>query len=141
MAATYGSSAEPRREPSGWAIGWMAFAATMMVMQGTWWVIAGLVTLFNDQFFVSTPEYIFRFDLTTWGWTHLLLGVLILAAGLALFSGAVWARVVGIVMAVLAMLVAFAWLPWYPLWAVLFIAISFAVVWSLTVHGRDVADL
>jgi hypothetical protein len=139
MATTYGAREARPRQPSGWAVGWTVFAATMMVIQGMWWMIAGLVGLFNDEFFAVTPEYILRFDLTTWGWIHLLLGILILAAGFALFSGAVWARVVGTIMAVLAMLIAFAWLPWYPLWGVLLIATSVAVVWSLTAHGRDIS--
>jgi hypothetical protein len=138
MAGTYGSPGVTQREPSGWAIGWTVFAATMMLIQGVWWVMAGLVALFNDEFFVVTPEYVFQFDATTWGWIHLVVGVLILAAGVALYSGAVWARTVGVIMAVIAMVAAFAWLPWYPLWAVLLIVISIGVVWALTAHGRDI---
>lgn len=74
------------------------------------------------------------------GLVHLLVGLGILAAGLSLFSGAVWARTVGVIMAVIAMIVAFAWLPWYPVFAILLIAVSAAVVWALTVHGLDMAD-
>lgn len=138
MVATRGAPDVTRREPSGWAIGWTVFAGTMMVIQGFWWVMAGLIALFDDEFFVVTPDYLFRFDATSWGWVHLVIGALILAAGSALFSGAVWARAVGVVMAGLATVVAFAWLPWYPLWAILFIAISIAVIWALTAHGRDI---
>ena len=141
MAGTYGSPGVRRTEPSGWAVGWTVFAATMMLIQGVWWVMAGLVALFNDDFFVVTPEYVFQFDVTTWGWIHLVVGVLILAAGVALYSGAVWARTVGVIMAVIAMVAAFAWLPWYPLWAVLLIVISVGVVWALTAHGRDVTNI
>jgi hypothetical protein len=141
MAGTYGSPGVRQAEPSGWAIGWTVFAATMMLIQGVWWVMAGLVALFNDEFFVVTPEYVFQFDATTWGWIHLVVGVLILAAGVALYSGAVWARTVGVIMAVIAMVAAFAWLPWYPLWAVLLIVISVGVIWALTAHGRDVTSV
>lgn len=123
-------------EPSGWAIGWTVFAAILMTVQGGWWIMAGLVALFNDTFYVTTEDYIFRFDVTTWGWIHLLVGIVVLAAGLALFAGATWARVVGVLIAGLAMLVAFAWLPWYPLWALLFITASIGVIWALTAHGE-----
>jgi hypothetical protein len=127
-------------DPSGWAIGWTAFAGIMMVMGGVWWIISGIVAIANDTFFVVGEEYIFQFSVTTWGWIHLLLGIVILLAGFYLFSGAVWARTVGVIIAVLWALVAFAWMPWYPVWAIVFLAVSIFVIWALTVHGRDVAD-
>ena len=127
-----------QRQPSGVAVGWTAFAGIIMIMTGIWWVIAGLVALVNDDFFVATRNYVFKFDATTWGWIHLIFGILVLLAGFALFSAAVWARTVGVIMALLATLVGFAWLPWYPVWAVLIIFASISVVWALTAHGRDV---
>ena len=116
------------------------FAAFMMLMMGVWWAIAGLVALIDDTFYVVTPEYIFQFDVTTWGWIHLILGIVILLAAFGLFSGAVWARTVGVILAFLATLVAFAWLPWYPFWAILFIIAGVGVIWALTVHGRDITE-
>jgi hypothetical protein len=138
MAQTYSPSSRGT-EPSGWAIGWTVFAGVMMLIQGFWWVLAGLVALVNDEFYVVGNEYVFQFDATTWGWIHLLLGIVIILAGLGLFTGAVWARTVGVILAAVAMLVAFAWLPWYPIWAVLLIIVSGAVIWALTAHGRDIA--
>lgn len=138
MAQTYNRTQVPATERSGWAMGWAAFAAFMMLMQGMWWLIAGLVAILDDDFYVVGREYIFQFDATTWGWIHFLVGVLVLAAGAGLFTGSVWARSVGVVMASVAMLVAFAWLPWYPVWALLLIAVSVAVIWALTAHGRDI---
>jgi hypothetical protein len=128
-------------EPSGWAIGWTAFAGIMMVMGGIWWAIVGIVALANDTFYVVGPEYIFQFDVSTWGWIHLILGIVAGLAGVFVFKGTVWARTVGVIIAVLWALLAFAWLPWYPLWAILLIAVSFFVIWALTVHGRDVAEV
>lgn len=139
MAQTYSRTQPTSTDPSGWAIGWTAFAAMMMTIQGLWWLIAGMIAIFNDSFYVAGERYIFQFDVTTWGWIHLVLGVVIAVAGLGLFTGAVWARTIGVVMAVIAMLIAFAWLPWYPIFAILLIAVSAAVVWALTVHGRDMA--
>jgi hypothetical protein len=128
------------KEVSGWAIGWTAFAGIMMVMGGIWWIMAGIVALANDTFYVVGQEYIFQFDVTTWGWIHLLLGIVVLLAGFYLFTGAVWARTVGVIVAVLMALIAFAWLPWYPLWAIIFVAISVFIIWALTVHGSDIAE-
>ncbi len=98
--------------PSGWAMGLTAFAGLMMLMLGGWWVIAGLVAIVNDDFFVVTQDWIFQFSTTSWGWIHLSLGVVVLFAGVGVFSGAVWARTVGVILAVISGLVAFAWLPW-----------------------------
>jgi len=128
------------REPSGWAIGWTAFAGIMMVLMGGWWIITGLVAIINEEFFVVGEEYIFQFDVTTWGWIHLILGIIILISGFGLFTANVWARTVGVIIAVIAALVGFAWLPWYPIWAIIFIAVSVAIIWALTAHGHDITE-
>lgn len=128
------------REVSSWAVGWTAFAGIMMVISGIWWIISGLVAIASDTFYVVGEEYIFQFDATTWGWIHLLVGILVLVAGFYLFTGAIWARTIGVIIAVLMALIAFAWLPWYPIWAILFIAVSVFVIWALTVHGHDIAE-
>ncbi len=125
--------------PSGWAVGLTALAGILMTMLGGWWFIAGLVGIVNDDFFVVTQDWIFKFSTTSWGWTHLILGIVVLLAGIGVFSGAVWARTVGVILAVISGLVAFAWLPWYPVWAILFVTLSVFTVWALTAHGRDIA--
>jgi hypothetical protein len=128
-------SAEHRSEA---AVGWTWFAAIMMMLLGAFWVIAGLVAILEDEFFVATPNYLFKLDVTAWGWIHLLLGVIVELAGFALLMGRVWARTIGVILAGVSALVGFAWLPWYPIWGVIFITIAVFVIWALTVHGRDV---
>ena len=127
------------RAPSGWAVGWTTFAAVMMIVIGTFHAIAGLVALVDDEFYVVLPEYIFQFDTTTWGWIHLLVGIAVLVSGFYLFTGAVLARTVGVIMAVVSAIAGFAWLPWYPVWGIVIIAIAVSVIWALTAHGRDIA--
>jgi len=126
-----------QRQPSGWAIGWTFFAAFIMMMVGVWHAIAGLAAIVNDEFLVLTQEYIFKFDASTWGWIHLILGIVIVFAGFGLFTGAVWARTVGVIMAMVSGIAAFAWLPYQPFWAFLMIFASISVIWALTTHGRD----
>ena len=125
-------------EASGAAVSLTALAGILMFLLGGWWIIAGFVAIVNDDFFVVTQEWIFEFSTTSWGWTHLILGIVVLLASFCLFTGAVWARTVGVILAVISGLVAFAWLPYYPVWAILFVTMSVLTVWALTVHGRDI---
>ena len=126
------------QEPNAAAVGWTVFAAWVLILVGTWDAIAGLVAIVNDEFYVATPEYIFQFDATTWGWIKLIWGVIVVLAGIGLFSGAIWARTVGVIVAVLSAIVNFAWLPWYPIWGIIIISVDVAVIWALTAHGRDI---
>jgi vacuolar-type H+-ATPase subunit I/STV1 len=132
------AGASTTRATSGWAVGWIYFAAAMMIMIGVFHVIAGLVAIFDDEFYVATREYVFQFDATQWGWIHLVLGVIVLLAGGYLLTGSVLARTVGVLMALLSAVVGFAWLPYFPVWGVVIIAIAISVIWALTAHGRDV---
>lgn len=129
-----------QREVSGWAIGWTAFAGVMMIMLGFFHGIAGLVGILEDELYVLAGDYVFQLDATTWGWIHLVLGVLVLIAGFYVFNGAVWARTIGVILAVLSALANFAWLPWYPLWSILMITATVFVIWALTAHGRDITE-
>ena len=126
-----------QREPSGWAIGWITFAAFMMILIGAFHVIAGLVAIIDDNFYVVGRQYVFQFDRTTWGWIHLLLGIVVFLAGIGLFSGAIWARTVGVILALTRAIAAFAWLPYYPIWGIIILTLAVAVMWALTAHGRD----
>lgn len=121
------------------AYGGVVFAAMLMILAGTFQAVQGLVALVNDDFYVTGEEYIFRFDLTTWGWVHLVLGVIVGLAGAALLRGAAWARTMAVVLAGLSILANFLWLPHYPVWSLTVIAFDVFVIWALVVHGRDVA--
>ncbi|WP_432936998.1 DUF7144 family membrane protein [Kribbella sp. CA-253562] len=137
-AASHYDAAGEQHEVSSWAVGFILFAGVMMIMAGTFQVFAGLVALFENEFFVATRNYVFQFDATAWGWIHLLGGVVVAAAGLAVIAGQTWARVVGIVLAGLSALANFAFIPYYPFWALTVIAIDIFVIWALAAHGRDV---
>jgi hypothetical protein len=125
---------------SSWAVGWAGFAGVMLILVGVLDVIQGLVALFNDEFFVITQEWVFKFDVTTWGWIQLILGVILIASGAGIFSGNVAARIVGVFAAGVAAIANFAWLPYYPVWSIIVIAVCISVIWALTAHGRDIAS-
>ena len=120
------------REVSGWAVGGLTFAATMMMLIGSFQVIAGLAAIFDDSFFVVTRNYTFDLDVTAWGWIHLLLGILLIFAGWALFSGKVWAAMLAVVLAVLSAIENFFFIPYYPFWSILIIALNVWVIWAVT---------
>jgi hypothetical protein len=114
-----------------WATGGLVFAAAAMLMLGIWQILMGIAAIIEDEFFIVTPNYTYDIDTTVWGWTHLGVGVLLVLAGLALFSGATWARVVGIVVAALSAIANFLFLPYYPLWSLAIIALAVFVIWAL----------
>jgi hypothetical protein len=128
------------QDQSSVGAGWIMFAGVVMVIVGVFQAIAGLAGIIEDEFYVLGREYIFEFDATVWGWIHLIIGLVVLLAGFGVFSGNVLARTVGVIMAGLSMVAAFLWLPWYPVWAIVIIAIDIAVIWALTVHGRALAN-
>ena len=125
-------------ERSSGAVGWTMFAGVMMILIGAFHAIAGLAGILEDEFYAVTPNYVLEFDATTWGWVHLIGGAIVLFAGFSLFKGAVWARTVGVIIAAVSALVSFAWIPLYPVWSIIVIAIDVAVIWALTTHGRDI---
>jgi hypothetical protein len=140
-----GVGAEKVQEPTwggteqvtGW-IGWIGFAAVIMMMMGTFHAIQGLIALFQDEYYlVSDTGLIVQVDYTAWGWIHLGLGVLVVGAGFALLAGQMWARVVAVALAFISALVNIAFLAAYPLWSLSMIALDVLVIWAVTVHGDE----
>lgn len=125
-------------KPSAWASGLILFAGVMMALAGSFQALAGLVAIFQDEFYVATPNYLMQFDTTTWGWIQLLLGIVVLGAGFAVMSGQTWGRVVGIILAAVSALANFAFIPYYPFWSMTIIALDVFIIWALAVHGREV---
>jgi len=118
---------------NAWASGLMIFASAAMLTAGVFQILQGIAALAEDEFFVRGVDYTYMFDLTTWGWIHLLIGLVLVAVGAFLFIGMTWARWAGIAVAVLCMIVNFMWLPYYPIWALVLIALNGAVIWALAV--------
>ena len=140
-AATSATTATPTthgrtRHQSGW-VGWVYFGGAMMILLGTFNLIEGLVALFNDQYYVATQQGLLVFDITGWGWVHLIIGVVAIGVGIGVFTGAMWARICGVIVCGINAIAQLAFLSAYPVWAVVVIALDVLVIWALIVHGDE----
>ena len=106
-------------------------AGVLLIVGGGFQVIEALAAIVKDEYLVVTPNYIYTFDLTAWGWIHLLIGLALVAIGICLLLGQGWAQVAGIVVAAISALINFTWLPYSPLWAILVIAVDLLIIWAL----------
>ena len=124
-------------DPTGW-VGWIMFAAVMMLMLGMFHAIAGLVALFQDSYYlVGKNDLVVHVNYTTWGWVHLIGGIVIVLAGIGLLAGQMWARIVGVALAVISAVINMAFFAAYPWWSALMITFDILVIWALTAHGAE----
>jgi hypothetical protein len=116
---------------SGAAIAGTGLAAVLLILNGILGIMQGIAAIAKDQVYAVFGKYVYKFNLETWGWIHLVLGVLVLLVGFALFTGSVAARSVGIVLTVLTVVANFLYLPYQPVWSTIMIALGVFVIWSL----------
>ncbi|MEV7796907.1 hypothetical protein [Streptomyces sp. NPDC087512] len=122
---------------SAWASGGVVFAGVLMLVEGVFGVFNGIAAIAADDVYASVGDYVFKFSLTSWGWIHLVLGVLVFLTGLGILRGAAWARGLGVGLVALAVVLQFMWLPYHPLWAIISIGVGVFIIWSLcTDRGR-----
>lgn len=124
---------------SPWAHGIAVFAGVVMIVGGAFQALEGLAGIVRDKWLVVLPTYIYAFDLTAWGVIHLLVGLALLVIGVFLLKGATWARVAGMIAAVVSAILNFVWLPFSPWWALLVIAVDFLIIWALASYLRQPA--
>jgi hypothetical protein len=120
----------------GLATGMVLFAGIVMIVSGVFQALAGITAIFQGSFYAVTPKYVYELDVSTWGWIHLVLGVVVLLAGFGVMSGNLLARIVGIVLAVLSAFANFMFIPHYPIWSLLIIGLDVLVIWALAVSGQ-----
>jgi len=130
------ANADPERryeqEPSGWASAGIGFAAVMLLMIGIFQVVIGLAAIIEDDLFVVGRAYAFDLDVSAWGWLNLIIGTLLVITGFGLFGRQAWAGITAIMLATLSAIANFFFIPYYPFWAILVIALNVWVIWSLT---------
>ncbi|MET9890892.1 hypothetical protein ABZZ47_11845 [Streptomyces sp. NPDC006465] len=120
--------------------GLMIFASVMLFVSGVLDILRGVMAIAEDDVFVTSPNYVFKFDLTSWGWIHLALGAVAVVVSLGLFTAATWARVIGVGIAALLIIVNFLSIPYYPVWSLTLIALYGFVIWALCVARPDSGD-
>ncbi len=130
-------STDTYQEGSAWS-GWVIFAAIVMFTIGAIDIIQGLAALLKDETFLVTDSgLLVTTDFTTWGWTLLIWGIVLILAGAALFSGKEWGRWFAIVALVINLIGQIAWFPAYPLWSLLAIGLGITVLYALTAGWKS----
>jgi hypothetical protein len=124
-------------EPTGW-VGWVFFGGVLLILSGCFHAMSGLVALFKDDYYVVRPSgLVLEANYTAWGWGHLLIGLLLFAAGCGVMAGQLWARTVGVVLAVLSSIANMVFMAAYPVWSIIVITVDVIVIYALIVHGRE----
>jgi hypothetical protein len=126
----------PRSAASTHAPNRAVFAGVLLMIAGVLNILQGITAIADDDVYRRVGNYTFKFDVTPWGWIHLVLGVLVALVGWAAYSGATWAKITGVVVVALAIVGNFMWLPYQTGWALILIAIDVLALWSL-LGGND----
>lgn len=132
-AGPTGAHAAPDEQPvkQAFAGGAAIAAAALLLTAGFITLFQGISAVAEDEVFVAGPQYTYELDLSSWGWVHIVFGILLILTALALMTGATWARIVAIGLAALSIVVNFLWLPYYPLWSILIIALDIVIIWAV----------
>ncbi|WP_374777722.1 hypothetical protein OG756_37925 [Streptomyces sp. NBC_01310] len=107
------------------------FAAVLLLVTGCLAIFQGIAAIANDDVYARIGNYVFEFDLTAWGWIHLVLGAIVVLTGVGLLAGSNAARGAGIALASISVIVNFIWLPYQPWWSIIIIAIDVFIIWAL----------
>ncbi|MFJ8086242.1 hypothetical protein ACIQ6Y_37455 [Streptomyces sp. NPDC096205] len=125
---------------SPWATGGATFAGVLLLLNGILAIFQGISAIAEDDVYAHIDDYVYKINLTGWGWILLILGVIAALAGVGILSGATWARAVGILLASLSLLAQFLFLPYAPVWSVITMAIDVFVIWSLATYRPAAAS-
>jgi hypothetical protein len=137
MSDNYGSAYE--RPVTGW-VGWIIFAAVFMITIGVLNVVQGLAALFRDEtYFAVSEDLLLTLNWTSWGWIHLIFGILLVLVGGLLLQGSTFARVLGVVLVALNLIAQFGFLAAFPFWSLVLIAADILILYALIVHGGELA--
>ena len=124
---------------SGAVIGWTVFAAVMLMISGIGNILEGIAQLVRGSYFVTLPNYAYNLSVHSWGWIHLIAGIVVFLAGAALMADKTWARVVGVAFASASLFLNLVYLPFFPVWSIVVIALDAFVIWALLSPRRGYA--
>ena len=125
--------------PSGAAMGFTALAAILMMLSGGANILEGIAAVIRGSYFVTLPNYAYNTSVSGWGWTHLIFGIVVFLAGACLFLDMLWARVAGVILASVSLLLNLVYIPYFPVWSIIVIALDAFVIWALLTPRRRYA--
>ncbi|MCX5197114.1 hypothetical protein OOK31_25000 [Streptomyces sp. NBC_00249] len=117
--------------PTPWAAGGVAFAGVLLLLDGILCILKGIAAIAENDVYAEVGDYVFKFNLSAWGWILLVLGIVLVVTGVGILKGLPWARAMGVALAVISVVANFLWLPYQPIWALVSIAIDVFVIWAL----------
>ncbi|MCU0279238.1 MAG: hypothetical protein MUE31_10150 [Candidatus Nanopelagicales bacterium] len=117
--------------------GWVVFAGVLMIIGGALWAIQGFIAVFQNDVVILGEEGALFLNVTGWGWVHLILGLLLLLSGILVMRGNLFGRTMAAILASLSIIVNFIWLPVYPVWAIVVIAIDVFILYAVIVYGKE----
>ena len=132
--------AKQTKADSGWT-GWVVFASIMLAIMGIFHMIAGFVALFQEDVYAITPNYVWVFDYSQWGWIHIFGGLLAFIAAGSLLKGNMFGRVVAVLVTMASVIANMAFVPIYPIWSIMMVVLGILVIWAVVVHGKDLKDI
>lgn len=122
--------------PSGAALGFTALAAVLMLLSGGANILEGIAAVIRGSYFVNLPHYTYNITANHWGWIHIAAGIVVFLAGVALFMDKTWARALGVALASLSLLLNLVYIPYFPAWSIVVIAIDAFIIWALLTPRR-----
>ncbi|MET0146439.1 MAG: hypothetical protein ABW122_05580 [Ilumatobacteraceae bacterium] len=132
---TYPEIGQTGQRASGW-VGWVLFAACILIVSGMFSILEGLAGIFRDEAFFAGGQ-VLVFDYTAWGWIHLIIGLGLVAVGIGLYLGNEYARIAGVFLLMLNLVAQFTWIGAYPWWSVIAITLDVLILYALIVHGAE----
>ncbi len=115
--------------------GWVTFASVLLLISGLLHIMEGLVALFNKTAYLITENALVAFDFTTWGWIHIILGIILLTAASSVLVGGYWGRTVGVIVATFSIVASMTFMASYPIWSLVMIAIDVSVIYALILRA------
>jgi hypothetical protein len=130
-SATVRHARESRRGEGYWMI---VFAAVLLGMAGVFNAIDGIAAIARSSVFIGNAHYVIG-DLRTWGWVALILGVLQALVSIGVLAGNQIARWTGVVLIGLNLIGQMFFIPGYPFWSLMIIAVDVVALWGLCAYG------
>jgi hypothetical protein len=133
--------ASPMRQRSGW----LTFSAVILVIAGIMRIIDAIWAFrYSGPIPGGLRNALLGHGFITYGWVWLITGIILIAAGVLVLGpssqpGAEASRWVGIVAASLGAISAIFLVPYFPVWALIYIALAALVIYGLAAHYGEEA--